>query len=61
MVEINKLIERVQKTENGFLDIHKAAYEVIDELSNIESSQIAKKLFNSEIHQARCLATRYEI
>lgn len=57
MAEINNLIERVRKTEHGFWDIQKAANEVIDELSNIESSQIAKTLFNSEIHQARCLAT----
>jgi 3-methyladenine DNA glycosylase AlkC len=57
MTRIDKLIKRVQKTEHGFLDIQKAANEVIDELSSIESLQIAKELFNSEIHQARCLAT----
>jgi 3-methyladenine DNA glycosylase AlkD len=57
MVEIDKLIERAAKTEHGFLDIQKAADEVIDELSSIDSLQIAQKLFNSEIHQVRCLAT----
>lgn len=57
MTEINKLIERVQKTQYGFLDIQKVANEVIDELSEAESIKISKKLFKSEIHQVRCLAT----
>ena len=57
MIKIDDLIKRAQNTEHGFLDIQKAANEVIDELSNIESLQIAKDLFNTEIHQVRCLAT----
>jgi 3-methyladenine DNA glycosylase AlkD len=57
MIKIDKLIQRVQKTQHGFLDIQKAANEVIDGSSNIDSLRTAKQLFNSEIHQARCLAT----
>jgi 3-methyladenine DNA glycosylase AlkC len=57
MIKIDKLIQRVQKSQHGFLDIQKAANEVIDELSSKDSLRTAKQLFNSEIHQARCLAT----
>jgi len=57
MDTIEKLIQRVQKTQHGFLDIQNAADEVADGQPAEESLRIAKQLFNSEIYQARSLAT----
>ena len=57
MDKIEKLIQRVRKTQHGFLDIQKAANEVIDEQPVKDCFRIAKKLFASEIYQARSLAT----
>lgn len=57
MARIEKLIQRVQKTKHGFLDIQRAAYEVVDEQSEEESLRIAKQLVDSKIYQARSLAT----
>ncbi len=57
MDKIEKLIQRVQKTKHGFLDIQKAAIEVADKQSAEESLRIANQLFTSEIYQARSLAT----
>jgi len=57
MDTIEKLIQRVQKTQHGFLDIQKAADEVADGQPAEESLRIAKQLFTSEIYQARSLAT----
>jgi len=57
MDKIEKLIQRVQKTKHGFLDIQEAANEVADKQSAEESLRIAKRLFTSEIYQARSLAT----
>lgn len=57
MDTIEKLIQRVQKTHHGFLDIQKTADEVADTKSVEESLRIAKQLFTSEIYQARSLAT----
>jgi 3-methyladenine DNA glycosylase AlkC len=54
---IEKLIQRVQKTQHGFLDIQKAADEVVAEHKSKECLQLAKQLLNSEIYQARSLAT----
>jgi hypothetical protein len=54
---IKKLIERVQKTEHGFLDIQKAADEVVAGQAAKESLCTAKELLDSEISQARSLAT----
>jgi hypothetical protein len=54
---IEDLIRRVQKTRRGFLDIQKAADDVVDELSAIRSLRFAKRLFASEIYQVRSLAT----
>ncbi len=54
---IEKLIQRAQKTQHGFLDIQKAANEVVDEQPAEDSLRIAKQLFKSEIYQARLLAT----
>ena len=57
MDTIEKLIRRVQKTQHGFLDIQKAADEVITEHTVKESLQLAKQLLNFEMYQARSLAT----
>jgi 3-methyladenine DNA glycosylase AlkD len=54
---IEKLIQRVQKTQHGFLDIQNAADEVFAGHTTNESLQLAKQLFVSEIYQARSLAT----
>lgn len=54
---VEGLIQRAQKTQHGFLDIQKAANEVVDEQPGEESLRIAKQLFTSEIYQARALAT----
>ncbi len=57
MDTIQKLIQRVRKTEHGFLDIQKAADEVVVGQAAKESLCIARQLFASEIGQARSLAT----
>ena len=57
MATIEKLIQRVQKTQHGFLDIQKAADEVFTDHTTKESLRLAKKVFASEIFQARSLAT----
>ncbi len=57
MDKIETLIQRVRKTQHGFLDIQKAANKVVDEQSVEDSLCIAKQLFTSEIYQARSLAT----
>jgi 3-methyladenine DNA glycosylase AlkC len=54
---IERLIQRAQKTQHGFLDIQKAANKVVDEQPIEESLRIARQLFTSEIYQARSLAT----
>jgi 3-methyladenine DNA glycosylase AlkC len=54
---IEKLIQRVQKTQHGFLDIQKAADKVVVGQADKENLRIAKKLFASDIYQARSLAT----
>ena len=57
MDPIGKLIQRVEKSQHGFLDIQKAANEVADGQPAAESLRVAQQLFGSEIHQARALAT----
>ena len=57
METTEKLIQRVQKTEHGFLNIQKAADEVVAGHTAGESLRLAKHLFTSEIYQVRSLAT----
>ncbi len=57
MDTIQSLVQRVKKTEHGFLDIQKASEEVFASHSAAETSLLAKELFVSEFHQARVLAT----
>ena len=57
MDAIEKLLHRVQKTPHGFADIRRAADEVVTGNATQESLRMAKKLFASEVHQARMLAT----
>ena len=54
---IERLIQRVQKTQHGFTDIRAAADEVIRATAPEESIRLAKKLFASNVRQARMLAT----
>ena len=54
---IISLLQRVQKTQHSFTDIQKAAEEIFASHSAAETLQIAKKLFASDVHQARMLAT----
>ncbi len=57
MDTIGKLIQRVQETQHGFLDIQKAADEVVANQSAEESFLIATQLFATDIYQARSLAS----
>jgi HEAT repeat protein len=57
MDKIEELVQRVQRTRHGFLDIQQAANDVADKQSAEESLRIAKELFGSEVCQARSLAT----
>jgi 3-methyladenine DNA glycosylase AlkD len=57
MDTIQTLIQRVRKTQHGFLDIQKAADEVVVGQAAKESLRIAKQLFATDIYQARSLAT----
>ena len=54
---IPQLIQRIRKTQHGFLDIQKAADEVVTSRSPKESLSLAKQLFDSEAYQDRSLAT----
>jgi 3-methyladenine DNA glycosylase AlkC len=56
MNTISSLIQRVQKTEHGFIDIQKASEEIFASHSAAETLQLAKELFTSDVHQARVLA-----
>ena len=56
MNTIPSLIQRVQKTEHGFIDIQKASEEIFASHNTAETFQMAKELFKSDIHQARVLA-----
>jgi 3-methyladenine DNA glycosylase AlkC len=57
MMNINQLIQRVQKIQHGFLNIQKTADVVVDSHTAKDSIGLARELYVSEVHQARCLAT----
>ena len=57
MDRIEELVQRVRKTQHGFLDIQQAADEVVAEQTPDECVHIAELLFASEIYQDRSLAT----
>lgn len=57
MDTLENLIQRVQKTQHGFLDIQKAGDDVFAGHTAKESLQIAKHLFATDIVQVRSLAT----
>ncbi|MFZ1042909.1 MAG: DNA alkylation repair protein [Anaerolineales bacterium] len=56
MNTIYSLIQRVQKTEHGFIDIQTASEEIFASHSAAETLLLAKELFESDVHQARVLA-----
>jgi len=53
---IKKLIQRVKNTQHGFLDIQQTADEVFSQQLEKESLLLAKRLYVSELYQARSLA-----
>ncbi|MFH2040487.1 MAG: DNA alkylation repair protein [Chloroflexota bacterium] len=57
MNTIDGLVQRVLKTQHGFLDIQKAADEVFAGEPVKKSLAIANQLFSLDIYQARSLAT----
>jgi 3-methyladenine DNA glycosylase AlkD len=58
MNTVQFLIERVQKTQHGFIDIQKASEEIFAASGSVaETLSLAKELFTSDVHQARVLAT----
>jgi 3-methyladenine DNA glycosylase AlkD len=57
MDTVEKLIQRAQETKHGFLDIQKAADEVVANQPEEESFLIARQLFSTDIYQVRSLAT----
>jgi 3-methyladenine DNA glycosylase AlkC len=56
MITLTSLIERAQRSQHGFLDIQQAADEVFSTHSPADCLEIAHQLYQSEVHQARCLA-----
>ena len=54
---IEELTRRVKKTKHGFIDIRNTADEVVADETVEESIRLARRLYASEIHQARVLAT----
>jgi len=54
---IEELIQRVQKTKHGFLDIQKAADEIITSHSPEECFLLAQQFLTNDIYQVRSLAT----
>ena len=57
MDPIEKYVQRVQKSQYGFLDIQKAADEIVAAYPADESLRMAEALFASGIYQVRSLAT----
>jgi 3-methyladenine DNA glycosylase AlkD len=53
---IQSLVQRVKKTEHGFMDIQNASEEIFAGHSSAETLRLAKELFESDVHQARVLA-----
>jgi len=57
MDTVESLILRAKQTKNGFLDIKQASEEVVTGNIPKDSFRLAKELFESEVNQARSLAT----
>jgi len=57
MDPVEKFVQRVQKSQHGFLDIQKAADEIVAAYPTDESLPMAEALFASGIYQVRSLAT----
>jgi 3-methyladenine DNA glycosylase AlkD len=54
---MEKFINQIKHIKHGFADIQKLADEIIKDNSDKEIFNIAKRLFSSEIHQGKMLAT----
>jgi 3-methyladenine DNA glycosylase AlkC len=57
MKKVEQLIQRMKEIDKGFLEIRKAADELISEEPADQSLPIAKELYRSQYYQARSLAT----
>jgi 3-methyladenine DNA glycosylase AlkD len=57
MEKTDELVQRVQKIEHGFKEIEKEAKNIVERNSVENCLTISKKLFSSEVYQARSLAT----
>lgn len=57
MDRLQTLEERAARTANGFKDLETAAQEVLDSEDLVRSRDLALALLESDIHQARCVAT----
>ncbi len=54
---VEELTRRVKKTKHGFIDIRETADEVVACRTVEESLRLARRLYASEVHQVRVLAT----
>jgi len=57
MEEIEGLIQRVSKVKDGFKPIQAEAENILAQYPTHDSLQLAYRLYESEVHQARMLAT----
>src|SRR5713101_883987 len=57
MEEIEGLIQQVSKVKDGFKPIQAEAENILAQYPTHDSLQLAHKLYGSEVHQARMLAT----
>ncbi|PIE53512.1 DNA alkylation repair protein [Candidatus Fermentibacteria bacterium] len=57
MKKIQNIIERVKKTQRGFLDIQKASYELYEEYDSDTVFKLCQEFYEHEAYQVRALAT----
>jgi 3-methyladenine DNA glycosylase AlkD len=57
MQEIEELVQQVSKVKDGFKPIQAEAENILVQHSTHDSLQLAHRLYASEVHQARMLAT----
>jgi hypothetical protein len=57
MEEIEGLIQRVSKVKDGFKPIQAEAEDILAKYPTYDNLQLAHRLYGSQVHQARMLAT----
>jgi 3-methyladenine DNA glycosylase AlkD len=57
MEEIEGLIQRVSKVKDGFKPVQAEAEDIVAQYPTYDSLELAYRLYASEVHQARMLAT----